>query len=697
MNRRALILALWLAPVLVLTLADAAWAYVGPGAGFALVTSFLVVFGAVALAGFYLAAWPFRLLIRLVLGRRAFRRARVKRLVILGLDGLDAERCRGYLAEGKLPNLAGLHFLPLDTTLPALSPVAWSTFQTGLDPSSHGLFDFLRPARPGYAAELSSVTTSPPPRTLRIGRYRVPLGRPRIRLRRHGTPFWHVLGRHGIFSAVIRVPISFPPEKFRGVALSAMCVPDLRGTQGTFTLYTTESADEAKSEGGVRVPVRVVDGQVRGELTGPPNPLVSGHPALTVPFLASVNGRADPVSLTLQGRTVPLEPGRHTDWLEVVFRAGLRVKIRGRVRFCLVENGERFRLYASPIHLDPERPAQPISTPRSYSAYLAKRFGPFATLGLAEDTWALNERAIDEAMFLDGTYRIHAERETMFFDALDKVRRGLVVCVFDASARIQHMFMRTLEENHPANRDKETEAHRGVIEDMYRRMDDLVGRTVNRLGPGDELLVISDHGFRSFRRGINLNAWLREEGYLVLAPGAETGTWFAGVDWSKTRAYALGLSGIYLNRAGRESRGIVDPAAARAIKAELIAKLEALRDPAHADATPVLRVFDSDGIHRGPYRDEAPDLLVGYGDGYRISWTGATGWVEGDVFEDNTRSWSGDHCVDPALVPGVFFSTLDPVVDRAHLRDLAPTALDLFGVAAPRHMRGTTIFRRTET
>jgi len=697
MNRRTLILAVWLAPVLVLTLADAAFAYVGPGAGFALVTSFLVVFGALALAGFYLAAWPFRLLFRFVLGRRAFRRARVKRLVILGLDGLDAGRCRRYLDEGKLPNLARLSFLPLDTTLPALSPVAWSTFQTGLDPSSHGLFDFLRPARPGYAAELSSVTTTLPPRMLRLGRYRIPLGRPRVRLRRHGIPFWHLLGRQGIFSAVIRVPISFPPEKFRGVALSAMCVPDLRGTQGTFTLFTTDGADGARTEGGVRVGVRMIDGQVRGVLTGPPNPLVSGHPALTAPFVASVNGRAGSASLTLQGRTVPLEPGRHTDWLEVVFRAGLGVKIRGRVRFCLVENGEVFRLYASPIHLDPERPAQPISTPRSYSAYLAKRFGPFATLGLAEDTWALNERAIDEAMFLDGTYRIHTERETMFFDALDKVRRGLVVCVFDASDRIQHMFMRTLEDDHPANRDKETEAHRGVIEDMYRRMDDLVGRTLDRLRPGDELIVLSDHGFCSFRRGINLNAWLRQEGYLVLEPGAVTGTWFGGVDWTKTRAYALGLSGIFLNRAGREARGIVDAAGARAIKAELIEKLEALKDPGEPDATPVRRVFDADGIHRGPYRDEAPDLLVGYGNGYRISWTGATGHVDGPVFEDNTRSWSGDHCVDPAIVPGVFFSTLAPEGERAHLRDLAPTALDLFGVPAPRHMQGASLFRRTET
>ncbi|MBN2491785.1 MAG: alkaline phosphatase family protein [Planctomycetes bacterium] len=694
MSRRPLLLAAGVTPALVLALSDPALAYVGPGAGFALVTSFLVVFGAVSLAGIYLAAWPVRLAVRLVLGRRAFRHARIRRLVILGLDGLDAARCGEYLAAGKLPNLAGLHFIPLDTTLPALSPVAWSTFQTGLDPSGHGLFDFLRPARPGYSAELSSVTTTLPPRTLALGRYRIPLGRPRIRLRRRGTPFWHVLGRHGIFSAAIRVPISFPPEKFRGVALSAMCVPDLRGTQGTFTLFAADGAEPARSEGGVRVPVQVTGEEVRAVLTGPPNPLVAGHPALTVPFVVRLDGGDGRATLALQGRTVALERGRHTEWLEVVFRAGLGVKIRGRVRFCLVEGGLRLKLYASPVHLDPERPAQPISQPASYCVYLAKRFGPYATLGLAEDTWALNERAIDEAMFLDGTYRIHLEREAMFFDALTKVRRGLVVCVFDASDRIQHMFTRTLEADHPANRGKETEAYRGVIEDMYRRMDDLVGRTRARLGPDDALLVISDHGFSSFRRGINLNAWLREEGYLVLAPDAEPGVWFAGVDWSKTRAYALGLSGIYLNLAGREARGIVGAEEARALKAELSAKLEALRDPEDAGQTPIRRVFDAASLHHGPYRDEAPDLLIGYGAGYRISWTGATGHAGGPAVEDNTRAWSGDHCVDPALVPGVFFSTLQPTVERAHLRDLAPTALDLFGVPVPELLKGVPVFRR---
>jgi len=282
----------------------------------------------------------------------------------------------------------------------------------------------------------------------------------------------------------------------------------------------------------------------------------------------------------------------------------------------------------------------------------------------------------------------------MFFDALERVRRGLVVCVFDASDRIQHMFMRTLFEDHPANRDKELDRHRGVIETMYRRMDDLVGRTRAKLREGDVLLVMSDHGFRNFRRGVNLNAWLREEGLLHLKEGEGAGgAWYRGVDWTRTKAYALGLSGIYINRRGRESQGIVTSAEAVQLKESIRSKLESLKDPATPGAAPVSRAFDSEETYQGPYRDECPDVLVGYGDGYRISWSGATGHVEGDVFEDNTRSWSGDHCVDPALVPGVLYSSL-PLEggDTASLVDLAPTVLDLFGVDVPPNMRGRALF-----
>lgn len=689
-----------LALYLVLLLASPAQAYVGPGAGFALVTSFLVVFAAVGLALFYLATWPLRLLWALLSGRRAYRKARVKRLVVLGLDGLDAGFCRRLLGEGKLPNLAGLHFRPLATTTPAMSPVAWSTFATGLDPSYHGIFDFLRPARPSYRAELSSVLIAPPRRALRLGRLRIPLGRPVLRSRRRGEPFWNLLGRKGVFSAVLRVPITFPPESAGGVLLSAMCVPDLRGTQGTFTHFSTNGAaqEDAASlpgpeEGGVNAPLRMENGVARGELTGPPDPLAAGGPGLRIPFSVEPALDGSAALLRIGRERVPLEPGRHTGWVRVAFRARLGVRIRGLVRFCLIETGPRLRLYASPVQLDPEKPALPISRPASYSVYLARRHGPFATLGLAEDTWALNERVLDEAQFLDGTWRIHAEREAMFFDALASVRRGLVACVFDASDRIQHMFMGLLHPDHPASRLRDPKAHAGVLEGLYRRMDELVGRTRAALGAGDALVVLSDHGFTSFLRGVNLNAWLLERGYLVLKQGAAPeGDWFAGVDWSKSRAYALGLAGIYLNRKGREGQGILGPTEAAAVAEELRAGLLALRDPEAPEAAVVRRVFFPEQVFRGPYREEAPDLLVGFGEGYRISWGGAVGSLAGPVFSDNLKSWSGDHCVDPALVPGVLFSTLPIGAEEPALLDLAPSLLDLFGVDAPERMRGRKLF-----
>jgi len=692
--RRALLAAMVLAPFLALALSREVEAYAGPGAGFAIVTSFLVVFAAVSLAMVYLLTWPVRLLWRLLSGRRAFAAARARRVVILGLDGLDAGLCKHFQEKGKLPNLARLHFRPLATTTPSISPVAWSTFQTGMDPSYHGIFDFLRPARPSYSAEMSSVRITPPPRSLRLGKYRVPLGRPRLRLRRHGVPFWKILGDYGIFSAVLRVPISFPPERFRGVGLSAMCVPDLRGTQGTFTLYSSEEGNRGPEEGGTRVRVRLAGNRVDAELIGPPNPFVEGNPALRMPFVVDVDPGAEKAVLKIDGRKLELVKGTHSDWVKVTFKPGLWVKIRGLVRFCLVETAPAFKLYASPIHFDPERPALPISHPRAYSVYLSKRFGPYATLGLAEDTWALNEGALGEAEFLDGTYRIHEEREAMFFDAIDKVRRGLVVCVFDASDRIQHMFLRSFSPGEQAGVEKDAGPGANAIEEMYRRMDDLVGRTLTRLRRGDVLLVISDHGFRPFRRGINLNKWLREEGYLRLTEGADPGAWFAGVDWRSTRAYALGLTGIYLNRRGREAQGIVGEEEAREIKETLRQKLESLADPARPGDRPVHRVFDSDAIYRGPYRDDSPDLIVGYGDGYRISWAGATGHAGGEVFEENKKAWGGDHCVDPALVPGVIYSSL-PLdgAEGAGLADIAPTVLDLFGLEVPPSMKGKALFK----
>src|SRR5262249_7754328 len=158
-----------------------------------------------------------------------------------------------------LPNFARLAamgcYRRLQTTCPAISPVAWSSFSTGTNPARHNIFDFLDPDRRTYLPRLSSTRLAPVDRFFRIGRYLIPRRRPELHNLRKSTPFWTILGKHGIWSTILRVPVTFPPDRFYGAELSAMSVPDLLGTQGTFHLFTTRPTNGELKQGGVRVPI----------------------------------------------------------------------------------------------------------------------------------------------------------------------------------------------------------------------------------------------------------------------------------------------------------------------------------------------------------------------------------------------------------------------------------------------------------
>jgi predicted AlkP superfamily phosphohydrolase/phosphomutase len=621
-------------------------AYIGPGAGFAFLGSFLTLSLAILAGLTSLLIWPFRS--AWLLFRR--RRAAVKKLIFLGFDGLDPRVTERLMAEGKLPNFSRLRaqggYRRLRTTFPALSPVAWSTFATGVNPGKHNIFDFLNRDLRTYAPELSSAKVR----------------RDSVEMRRKSETFWKILGRHAVTSTILRVPITFPPEEFNGRLLSAMCTPDLRGTQGTFSRFDA--------------PV--------GELEGPEG--------------ETIGFRVKGGVLFIEGERFELTRGEYTPWIRLKFATA-----RGIVRFLLVHDESNFSLYATPVQIDPEDPALPISHPRCYAIYLAKLLGSFSTLGMAEDTWALNEGAIDQTGFLQQARLIQDEREAMFFGALDHTRHGVVACVFDTSDRVQHMCY----------------TDEGVIENMYRDMDRVLGRALAYAGPGTALFVLSDHGFTSFRRGVNLNTWLLREGYLALKdesgdyfeaqgpPGAapENGgtrpssrdsaamtgaSYLDGIDWSRTRAYTFGLGGVYLNLKGREAQGVVEPAQADALRREIAGKLSGLRDDETGDLA-IVRAWEAPDLYRGPYLGAAPDLIVGYAEGYRASWDAAVGKVSSRVFEDNAKAWCGDHCVDPALVPGVLFSNLPIAAEDPGIEDMAPTALGLFGVPVPAWMEGKSV------
>ena len=692
-------------------------AYIGPGAGLAIAGSFLAILIAVLMALVAIFTWPFRLLWRLLRGkRRRPGEAKVGRVVVLGLDGLDADLTEKFLEEGLLPNLATLRgqgaYRRLGTTYPPLSPVAWSSFSTGSNPGKHNIFDFISRNPATYGPVISSVHIRPPRRSMPIGPYRLPISKAQIRGLRKSKPFWSVLGDAGVFSAILRVPITFPCDKFDGVQLAAMSVPDVLGTQGTHFRYVQtngESANKpatskpAKGESsdsygaGQCLPLEPQGNVLAGYLQGPANPLRGDAEEVRIPFTVKRISDHRAV-LTIESQRLELIVGQHSEWTRVTFRLAPAVKLRGICRFNLRQVKPHLELYCTPIQFDPASPAMPISHPPTYAHYLSRRQGLFSTLGLAEDTSALTDGTLSEDTFLEQAYQIHDERRQMFFDALHRVRQGLVVCVFDGPDRIQHMFWRFMDPGHPALGDQPN-THATAIREMYQKMDLLVGEAREKIGPNTALFVMSDHGFKPFRRNVDLNRWLLENGYLHLKDGAQASphSYLADVDWQQTRAFAVGLSGLFINEQGRESQGIVPAGTEKnQLVCEIAEKLTGLVDP--DDGTVAIHeAVPRERAYHGPYVEGAPDIVAGYNVGYRVSWDSAVGKTSPTVFSNNVKPWSGDHCIHPTLVPGVLFSSIPLEDSDAHITDLAPTTLDLLGVPTPGYMDGKSLLCDGET
>ena len=672
-----------------LLIPEVSYAYIGPGAGFAFLGSTFVFVLTFVMAILTISFWPIQLLYKKLSGKGFPRKAKAKRVIILGLDGLEPKLVEKYIEEGKLPNMKKLResgsYQRLGTTLPALSPVAWSTFQTGVNPGAHNIFDFLTRDKRLMLPELSSTKTVVEKRSGLFSKFLS--DKASVKLMRKSQPFWKILGKHGVFSNIIRVPISYPPEKFSGNILSAMCTPDLRGTQGTFSLYTSKE-NFARTVGGEFKKVVKEGNIINTELVGPGDPKSKDGKPLTQKFTLELLNFEEALLKIGKTETI-LKLNQFSDWIEVNFDFGFRKSISGICRFCLRSIDPDVLLYVTPININPEKPALPISSPIFFSNFLAKNQGPFGTLGLMEDTWGRNEYALDDKRFLEQSYLTHDEREVMFFEMLEKTNQGLCVCVFDASDRIQHMFWRYIDDKHPSP--KENAEFKNAIPEMYEKMDVLVGKTLAKLKPNDAFMILSDHGFASFRRCININTWLMQEGYLVLK-GENTGAdYLQDVDWAKTKAFALGLSGLYINKKGREKNGIVEEAESERLKRDISVKLEALLDPQDQSQT-IRKVHDTAKAYKGLYQPDAPDLIVGYHPGYRVSWDSITGLIEKEVFSDNMKAWSGDHHVDPEIIPGIFFSNLKVTKKEPNIVDIAPSVLDIFSVPVPKYMEGKSLF-----
>jgi len=619
-------------------------------------------------------------------------------VVVIGIDGMDPGLLSRFMAEGRMPNFSRLaqegSLDSLETSIPPQSPVAWSNFITGMDPGGHGIFDFIHRDPSTYTPLFSAADVIEPERTLSLGDWVFPLSKGGTVLLRKGEAFWQILDRAGVSCTVIRVPANYPPAQTRALSLAGMGTPDLLGSYGTFSLYTDDPTWEGAQVSGGRVSqVKFEDGRARAIIEGPRNTLRRDRAPLSCDMVLDVDSEHDAARITVGDSETFLHAGEWSEWVPVFFRvAGPFKKLHGMVRFYLRSTSPAFALYTSPINIDPTAPALPISTPDDYAESLAARVGRYYTQGIAEDTKALEAGVFDDAEFVAQTDTLLAERSRMLDAVLDDYRGGFLFFYVSTVDQSCHALWRNADAAHPAHPTDGSFADR--FGELYEEMDAMLGKIRERIPPDAMLIVMSDHGFAPFYKKVNLNSWLHQNDYLALVRSDEIGQHplFGNVFWRHTRAYAAGINGLYLNLAGRESKGIVTPGAQYdALLEEISRGLLAFRDPETGEQV-VTTVYRGRDIYHGDQTANAPDLVVGYNRGYRSSDDSALGTITSDIVTPNLGKWSGDHCIDHRWVPGVLLANRRVAIGDPSLLDMPVSILSAFGVVAPPAMTGRDLF-----
>jgi predicted AlkP superfamily phosphohydrolase/phosphomutase len=619
-----------------------------------------------------------------------------KKTLILGMDGVEPTIISPMLRQGRLPNFQRVAemggFSRLTTSIPPHSPVAWANFISGTNPGGHGIFDFIARDPKTYLPHLSIAKVEAAKRTFKIGEWVLPMSGGTVECLRHGPPFWQALEEHGIPTTMFRIPSDFPPTVTGGRAISDLGTPDILGTWGTFSFYTSTPPSNAKDvSGGDLYMVKVDNGVIRTKLYGPRNDLRKGDPKCELDLNVYLDRAAPVAKIVVSGSEVLLREGEWSEWVRVHFPMLWRHGVSGVCRMYLKSVRPDFQLYVSPIQIDPAAPALPITTPGSYAQELARRFGPFYTQGMPEDTKVYSSGLFDADEYLQQSDIVLNERLAMYDYELGRFDEGLLFFYFSNTDRHGHMFWWARDPSHPAYDPKLAPRYADEIERIYVVMDGVVGKALKKINSGDTLMVMSDHGFAPYYRSFQLNSWLRENKYLVTwDTGEEQPDIFSTADWGYTKAYALGLNCLYLNVEGREGEGIVRPGAEQdALAREIAERLKSVRDPKNGKQV-ISNVYLARRDYSGPMVKTAPDLVIGYNHGYRGSWQTAIGQYTKTLIDDNDGKWSGDHCIDNIHVPGVLFSN-KPVMKKPALYDLGPTVLAGFGVEKPKEMTGGNI------
>ena len=620
------------------------------------------------------------------------------RVIVLGFDGMDFSFARSMMDAGRMPNLKSLAsrgvYEPLETSIPPQSPVAWSNFITGMDSGGHGIFDFLhRDPESMLPIPSSAETISSDREPLSLGEcWLLPLSGDETIPLRKGEPFWTRLEEEGIETTIVRMPANFPPSGTASQEISGMGTSDMRFTDGTFSFFTSELfafADDSV-DGGEIMEVDIYDGEVKTHLLGPPNPFRKDDPAcpdvdMKQEVTLYVDREQEAVRVKIGDQNAVLSLGEWSDWMTVEFEAiPMAMTLSGIVRFYLKSLEPDLELYASPVDIDPRNQATPISTPEAFAEELADATGLFYTEGMPEDTKALTEGVFGPEEFLSQADLAADENRRQFTYVLDGFMAkpgGLLFYYFGNTDQVSHVMYRALDPEHPAYSKERDAPYADLIPSLYEGYDRVVGEAIEAIEDDDLLIVMSDHGFTSWRRAFHLNSWLVDNGYLVLKdPDIERDPGLLlNVDWSQTKAYGYGFSGLYVNLRGRERDGAVALSEREALLEEIRQKLLEVVDPAYEEKAISEVLIREEYESRGAL-DDGPDMIIGYARGWRGSNESALGEIGPDIFTDNTGEWSGDHMIDHREVPGVLFTSRPLAKPASRLQDLAGSILQEFGV-----------------
>lgn len=621
-----------------------------------------------------------------------------RRLVVLAVDSLDPEITERLIREGRAPHLAALAGragVKRVTPIPGAEALSsWASFATGTNPGAHGVFDMIEPDRTTRRPALAPLVPRPSARW--FGRWwsegaaYAPV--------RGGDAFWTLLGRAGIRSAVLFVPTTFPPERIpTGLLIAGTPLPDWSGAPGSS--YTWLASDAAPAEiGPTRYGGRVIALTFTRNVAEVSIAGVRAPEVIDLPLRVAHNPEARSANVQIAGQTVYLAEGQRSHWIEIGQSLGPLRRVRGLVRLHLVRAGNVVHLYVSPIQWHPEAPPSALSSPAAAAATLFARLGPYRTLAWPTAGWALADGHMADDVFLSVQDETFADRAEALLNFVDSGRWDIIVAGLEPIDTTTRLMWLAIDPGHPAFDRAVSSRFAGAIDAMYLRLDDLVGQLQSHLPDGADLVVVSTYGVYTARSVVDLNRWLAEEGELfwhtppppvTLAALADPALWADTVDWTRTRARAVGAGHIYVSLRGRDAEGVVEPGAEyEALIVRLTERLLALTDSLSGRRV-VARVRRGTTVFTGPHAGRAPDLIVTFSPGYRVSWDSMLGGAGQRVIAPNHERWSAEHAsVDEATVPGVWLSTL-PVGDGAlGVLDIAPTLLDYFGVAGPATAEG---------